>query len=72
MTDYTCPAHGDIGTDVLNTQKLFDLLHHTQHIGDGHTHISTSAYPKQELICARCLKALIDDQFAPVREKRRG
>lgn len=65
MTSYVCSKHGDIGRDVLDTERMFDAL-----TPDGNHILSQAAYPKQQFICARCLKALIDDQFAPVREKR--
>lgn len=66
MTSYVCSKHGDIGDDVLDTGALFDSIHFPAMRGDR---LSDAAYPKQKFICARCVKQLIDDQFAPVRVK---
>lgn len=63
MTKYHCPRHGDIGGDVLDTHALFGAA------WKPNTAVSAAALPKQKHVCARCVAALIDDHFAPVRER---
>lgn len=67
MTEFTCPKHGNIGKNVLNTHHLFRDAALVG--GVVNLDIAASALPDRQLVCMRCASELIDAAFPPVRER---
>jgi|Laugresbdmm110sn_2_1035109.scaffolds.fasta_scaffold311075_1 hypothetical protein len=65
MTEYVCARHGEIETAVIDMHKLLMAAQ----IADGSPSCMPKALPMRKQVCARCLAALIDDHFAPLRVK---
>jgi hypothetical protein len=66
MAEFSCPKHGNVGTDVLNTHVLMQAAHviDKRVITDP-----LGSTPKAEYICARCAAQMIDAAFLPLRRK---